>query len=106
MFNKLSLTFLFVSQMLGISAQITPQLGKDPIERVIKAMTLDEKATLLIGTGMSVTNNSNAAIGETQNLVPGAAGTTNPIPRLGIPSIVLNQHVQTIPIPIIAPPFQ
>jgi beta-glucosidase len=69
-------------------AQETPQLGKDPIDKVVKSMTLDEKATLLIGTGMSVTNNVSAAIGETQNLVPGAAGSTNPIPRLGIPAIV------------------
>lgn len=89
MFKKLILISLFTSQVLGISAQKLPQLGKDPIDIVLKAMTLDEKATLLIGTGMSVTNNASAAIGETQNLVPGAAGTTNPIPRLGIPAIVL-----------------
>lgn len=89
MFKKFILTSLFTSQILGIYAQKLPQLGKDPIDIVVKAMTLDEKATLLIGTGMSVTNNTNAAIGETQSLIPGAAGTTNPIPRLGIPAIVL-----------------
>ncbi len=89
MFKKFILTSLFTSQVLGIYAQKLPQLGKDPIDIVVKAMTLDEKTTLLIGTGMSATNNTNAAIGETQSLVPGAAGTTNPIPRLGIPAIVL-----------------
>lgn len=89
MFKKFILMSLFTSQVLGISAQKLPQLGKDPIDIVVKAMTLDEKATLLIGTGMSVTNNACAAIGETQDLVPGAAGTTNPISRLGIPAIVL-----------------
>lgn len=66
-----------------------PQLGKSSIDEVVKAMTLDEKATLLIGTGMAGFSGDNAVIGATQSLVPGAAGTTYPIPRLGIPAIVL-----------------
>lgn len=70
-------------------AQETPQLGKHPMESVINAMTIEEKAHLLIGTGMAGMSSSNAAVGQTQILVPGSAGTTYPIPRLGIPSIVL-----------------
>ncbi|PZX10573.1 beta-glucosidase [Breznakibacter xylanolyticus] len=70
-------------------AQETPQLGKHPMESVINAMTIEEKAHLLIGTGMAGMNSNSSAVGQTQILVPGSAGTTYPIPRLGIPSIVL-----------------
>lgn len=70
-------------------AQDTPQLGKDPIVKVINAMTIEEKAHMLIGTGMAGMAGNNAAVGATQSLVPGAAGTTYPLPRLGIPAIVL-----------------
>lgn len=67
-----------------------PQLGKASLEDVIGAMTLEEKAHLVIGTGMEgFENGDSAVVGETRGLVPGAAGTTYPIPRLGIPSIVL-----------------
>ena len=68
----------------------TPQLGKAPIDDVIAAMTLDEKVHLLIGTGMEgLTDGDSAVVGETRNIVPGAAGTTYPVERLGIPAIVL-----------------
>lgn len=67
-----------------------PQLGKASLEDVIGAMTLEEKAHLVIGTGMAgFENGDSAVVGETRSLVPGAAGTTYPIPRLGIPAIVL-----------------
>lgn len=66
-----------------------PQLGKAPIEDVIKAMTLEEKVHLVIGMGMAGASGDSTVIGTTKKLVPGAAGTTYPIKRLGIPSIVL-----------------
>ena len=66
-----------------------PQLGKDSLDKVIAAMTIEEKAHLLIGTGMSGNAGNDPVIGMTQNIVPGAAGTTYPIERLGIPAIVL-----------------
>ena len=62
-----------------------PQLGKDSIDKVVAAMTLVEKAHLVIGTGMAGSSGEAPVVGETRNLVPGAAGTTYPIPRLGIP---------------------
>lgn len=78
------------SLLLASCGDKTPQLGKAPIEDVIAAMTLEEKAHLVVGTGMAgFTSGDSAVVGETRNLVPGAAGTTYPIPRLGIPSIVL-----------------
>lgn len=68
----------------------TPQLGKASLDDVIAAMTLEEKAYLVVGTGMEgFENGDSAVVGETRSLVPGAAGTTYPIPRLGIPAIVL-----------------
>ncbi len=66
-----------------------PQLGKSSLDDVIGAMTLEEKAHLVIGMGMAGFSGDSAVVGETRNLVPGAAGTTYPIERLGIPSVVL-----------------
>ena len=66
-----------------------PQLNPDNIEEIIGAMTTEEKVSLLIGTGMAGFTGDNPVVGQTRNLVPGAAGTTWPIPRLGIPAIVL-----------------
>ena len=56
---------------------------------MVNAMTLEEKAHLIIGTGMAGFSGDSAVIGETRELVPGAAGTTYPIERLGIPAVVL-----------------
>ena len=67
----------------------TPQLGKQSIDKVLKAMTLEEKAHFVIGTGMSGSTGDGATVGATDLLLPGAAGTTYPIPRLGIPAIAL-----------------
>jgi len=66
-----------------------PQLGKASLNKVIDAMTIEEKAHLLIGTGMAGSTGDDPVIGMTQSIVPGAAGTTYPIERLGIPAIVL-----------------
>ncbi len=67
-----------------------PQLGKASLEEVIAAMTLEEKAHLVVGTGMEgFEGGDSAVVGEVRGIVPGAAGNTYPIPRLGIPSIVL-----------------
>ncbi len=66
-----------------------PQLGKSSVDKVLKAMTLKEKVHLVIGMGMAGSDGSTATVGATEDIVPGAAGTTYPIPRLGIPSIVL-----------------
>ena len=70
-------------------SQTLPQLGKDPIEKIVAAMTAEEKVSLLVGTGMPGFGGQSAVVGSTQNIVPGAAGTTFPIERLGIPAIVV-----------------
>jgi beta-glucosidase len=72
-----------------------PQLGKNSLKDVVKAMTLDEKATMIIGMGFSIPglpplapiDPADAAAPEK---VLGSAGRTHAIPRLGIPSITLS----------------
>jgi beta-glucosidase len=70
-----------------------PQLGKSPTRDVVAAMTKEEKVSLVVGTGIRrpgvSADRQGPAIGETDRGVPGAAGTTAAIPRLGIPSIVV-----------------
>ncbi len=78
-----------VTILIACGPKGDPQLGKDSISKVIAAMTIEEKAHLLIGTGMAGFTGDDAVVGETRNIVPGAAGTTYPIERLGIPAIVL-----------------
>ena len=56
-------------------AQKNITLREDNIDEVLKAMTVEEKVSLLVG--------------GSGDLVPGAAGYTRAIPRLGIPMTVL-----------------
>ncbi len=78
-----------VAQTSKTEATKAPQLGIDPIEEVIDAMTLDEKLNLLIGSKGNVKTDAKVTVGNSSTLVPGAAGQLNAIPRLGIPSTVL-----------------
>ena len=82
-------TFTTGAILLSATAMLAqPQLTKDNIDEVMAAMTLEEKATLLVGSGWgSMTAGSMTA--SATALVPGAAGTTRSIERLGIPSTVL-----------------
>ncbi len=66
-----------------------PQLGVAPISEVIKAMTLDEKIELIVGSAGNQMTNMSATIGNQAQIVPGAAGQINGIPRLGIPATVV-----------------
>jgi beta-glucosidase len=84
-----SLCFLFTILTTNVMAQKAPQLRADNIDEVIKSMTLEEKAMLLVGGQNPGNQGSGATFGHTMNLVAGAAGTTTPIPRLGIPSVSL-----------------
>lgn len=87
--KKQYLPVCLLSLMIVSCAPREPKLGKSSLEDVIAAMTLEEKAHLVIGTGMAGFTGDSAVIGETKALVPGAAGTTYPIERLGIPAVVL-----------------
>ena len=92
--SKLSILIGTMAIMAGCGTGSTPQLGKDSVDKVIAAMTLEEKARILIGTGQPGIStdtdlNMDSLIRECRNMVPGAAGTTFPIDRLGIPAVVL-----------------
>jgi beta-glucosidase len=67
---------LFSSQALCSPPQLKDNAS---IPKVIAAMTLQEKAAFVTGTGMNNATN-----------VPGAAGSTLAIPRLGIPQVVFS----------------
>ena len=67
----LCLTFCFNT----VAQNNAPVLREDNIEEILQAMTLEEKVGLLVGSNQSV--------------IPGAAGYTMPIPRLGIPLTIL-----------------
>jgi beta-glucosidase len=85
--KKLLITIGFFFLASSLYAQQAPQLGKSTVQEVLNAMTLDEKVDLLVGNGMA--GFGGPTVGQTQELVAGAAGTTKAIPRLGIPSIVV-----------------
>ncbi len=87
--NKPIAFILLAAAAMTACGPRVPQLGKSSVDEVVDAMTLEEKARLVVGTGMAGFSGENAVVGETRNLVPGAAGTTYPIARLGIPSVVL-----------------
>ena len=80
---------------LGLSVLLTTatmtaqtKLRADNIDEVLKAMTLEEKAKLLVG-GANNFFGAGAVVGGEADLVAGAAGTSPAIPRLGIPATVL-----------------
>jgi beta-glucosidase len=111
----ISMKKILISSVLSIAllmsgfAQnaIGPKLGKDPVKKIIAAMTLEEKAALVVGTGMRMPGGpppspdgkpsgnppaafpSEPVIGATESLVAGAAGTSYSLPRLGITPMVV-----------------
>lgn len=64
----------------GVFAQ--PKLNENNIPEVVKAMTAEEKALFVVG----IQQNAEPFKGK---FLPGTGGVTYPIPRLGIPSIVM-----------------
>ncbi|WP_324673536.1 beta-glucosidase [Hymenobacter sp. GOD-10R] len=74
-----------------------PQLGKASLKEVLAALTPEEKVKLVIGMGFypsgfpeGMLPPGNPGDREVPEKVPGAAGRTHAIPRLGIPSLTLS----------------
>ncbi|HWV70450.1 MAG TPA: hypothetical protein VN040_01970 [Pseudosphingobacterium sp.] len=62
-----------------------PQIGKDSNKDIIKKMTIEEKARVVVGkgaSGPSVESND-----KTPDRLPAISSQTIPIPRFGMPSI-------------------
>jgi beta-glucosidase len=83
--KRILLTLAALGMTLAALAQ--PQLNEKNIEEVLKAMTLQEKATLLVGGARAAM--VNGVTSGVSASVPGAAGNTRNIDRLGIPVTVL-----------------
>lgn len=73
-----------VSVGLALTAAAQPRLSEDNIDEVLRAMTLQEKASLLVGGARAaIVNGVTSGVAAE---VPGAAGNTRPVERLGIPA--------------------
>ena len=85
----LTICVILFGSISAITAQV--KLQTDNVDEVLKAMTLEEKAMLVVGGNRQIaeTGDNNGMIGGHAQRVPGAAGATQAIPRLGIPSSVL-----------------
>ena len=87
--NKITTFTAILAFSLSFSQQ-PPQLNKNNIKEVVKAMTLDEKIQFVSGIGMSISLGSDGPVaGSIGGKVVGAAGATLAIPRLGIPSVIM-----------------
>ena len=82
---------LLAAFVAAADAADVPQLGKNPTAEVVAALTREEKVQLVTGTGMRIPGMPAAqqapAVGDVKTRVPGAAGNTFGVPRLGIPSL-------------------
>ena len=75
-YKKLALTVAAGAMATTMMAQSAPQLNANNIDEVIKAMTLEEKAQVLVGGGNDGFVGSGAMLGHQKKFVPGAAGIT------------------------------
>ena len=109
-----ALMILLSAIVLTIHAQgkkPLPKLGKNSLKEVVDAMTLEEKAKLVVGMGFKMPGMpppekgkkpqsidiggfklppSDPEAYDVPEKVPGTAGRTHAIPRLGIPSITVS----------------
>lgn len=81
--NKITCFVLSTILASGMANAQSLKLSADNIDEIVSAMTLEEKVHLLVG-GDNYDSN-----GKKIDYVPGAAGPSHAIPRLGIPATVL-----------------
>ena len=87
--NKKLIVIAAATLTIGSAQAQTPKLSANNVDEVLKALTLEEKADLIVGAGWG-SMTAGAMTASSEVLVPGAAGTTNPVARLGIPATVLS----------------
>ena len=87
--KKLLTVMMMSAMILPVVAQV--KLSSKTIDKVVKEMTLEEKASLLVGFkfGESYTGLPTNSASQGNAIVPGAAGFTAKIDRFGIPHTVL-----------------
>ena len=87
--NKLFVAFAF--SILCICAPVfgQPKLGKDPVRKIVRAMSLEEKAALVCGTWSAGYAGDGTVGGKTFAVVAGAAGVTEAFDKYGIPHTVM-----------------
>ncbi|MES2064788.1 MAG: glycoside hydrolase family 3 C-terminal domain-containing protein [Bacteroidota bacterium] len=78
--------FLLITHV-SFGQEKAPQFSRDQIRNIIKKMTLEEKAKMVVGKGFSLPGFSMGVNDSTPDKVTGISGHTNPIPKFGIPSI-------------------
>lgn len=84
--KRISLLLLSILSLSAIQSQQL-RLNPDNIDEIINELTLEEKVHLIVGASMSK-RMASGEVGYTDSIVPGAAGFTYRIERLGIPEIV------------------
>ena len=94
MIPVIAMTVLVIAASgVTLRAQQLPMLGTAKVEDIVKAMSLEEKVSLVVGTGMYIPGSNfpgmNAEPGEAQKRVPGASGGIFAIPRLGVPGVAV-----------------
>ena len=93
--NCAVITILVLASVESPLAQnAAPQLGKNSVKEIVASMTIEEKAKLLVGMGFTADfpglPEPSEEFRKTPPRVPGAAGRTHAIARLGIPSLTLS----------------
>ena len=81
--------FLFPVTLVVAVPSAKPRLGEAPVRKIVAAMSLEEKAGLLVGTSMEGYAGEGAVTGRTLKTVPGSAGTTRSLESYGIPTTVM-----------------
>lgn len=87
---KIRILYFLAAIVPAIAIAQSLQLTENNIEEILRNMTLEEKAALVVGDNrINDPNQDEGILGTHSHRVPGAGGATRPIPRLGIPGTVL-----------------
>ena len=86
--RRLPIFILAAALLCGTLQAKELKLSADNIDQIVSALTLEEKAHLVVGADMKDSKTA-GEVGYTESIIPGAAGITYPVKRLGIPSIVM-----------------